>query len=116
MLESKPEEPSGQPRRAACAGIADSELSEMPVPPTPATASNQVSAFVSTVPVRSSPAEAPATSETSAGSSANRRQASSAPSLGQPLRVGSHVRLHGLEKRPELNGSCGRLAVWRFVS
>lgn len=91
-----------QPRRAACAGIADSELSEMPVPPTPATASNQVSAFVSTVPVRSSPAEAPATSETSAGSSANRR----------PLRVGSHVRLHGLEKRPELNGSCGRLAAF----
>jgi len=97
-----------QPRRAACAGIADSELSEMPVPPTPATASNQVSAFASTVPVRSSPAEAPATSETSAGSSANRRQASSAP----PLRVGSHVRLHGLEKRPELNGSCGRLAAF----
>ncbi|CAE7676835.1 ercc6l [Symbiodinium microadriaticum] len=93
------------PRRAASAGIADSQLSEMPVPPTPATASNQVSASASTVPVRSSPAEARAASQT-AGSSADRRQASSAP----PLQVGSHVRLRGLEKRPELNGSCGRLA------
>ncbi|CAE7475977.1 dbr1, partial [Symbiodinium sp. CCMP2456] len=83
-------------------------LSEMPVPPTPATASNQVSASASTVPVRSSLAEAPAASQTSAGSSADRRQDSSAP----PLQVGSHVRLRGLEKRPELNGSCGRLAAF----